>query len=1795
MINMTEDEIVASAAVPGWPSVYILGSFDSRITFFSQQVRGFNLAYALQALGKIHAKASIAVIGGGAAGISAASALALLTSDTTIDVFERDECLLHLQKSVDRRNLHPHIYDWPKKNSHESSAHLPYLDWSTASSSIVAKEVIFQFETLRARLPGRINIKTLHDVLEISRCDAESYFLKFQKSGESKTQNLSYHAIFLAIGFGAEVKLEGAASHSYWSNRGIPDAPRYSADETIFLVSGSGDGALIDLCAAAIQDFDHERLIELLVHCPGINTLESVLAEIDREAYVHGPGFDFVSAYDGKIKSQLGKLGVIDRIAELIRHRSKIIINTRRSQLLEQSTAILNRVLVYALLLAADSVGRPIQHVTGTLRVSNKKIPYYEIDGKEIIANELIVRHGAGKLKAFEPFRDIRIAYEAGHKAWLNNDIGRNTPPVLNTQAFEAVRQAVIRKDIPVRYTLTSQAKHLSVANLLGEEYISNVTSLRDAFSDRKKAALLLRQPLCPGDVGRAALPKNRSALVRDLNTSLDHFQDNKFIAIIGAEGCGKSWLVGQAWLSLAQPPLTLFITPEDLANGGFSPLDLLSQKLAEIPASKNLRYDVTTWTERLSLWQLHGNGPTQGLLVILDGINQRPKENWGYIIASLCEELSKFGGKLVITAREHYFRTHVLPSLISEFTEINVPEWTPAERDDILSSAGVDASQIHNDVVQTLCNPRLLGIALSLLSNSELKTLNELSISRLLFEHVHNSQREGYGLSPFEFKRRLTDLAHEIFRRLTLQQKDDLNVFDEGLQAVIDGRFFQPLQGDPTRYIINSSGLGVALGLAIVDDLRAAIRNHRNLNDRVLVLIDPIAALDQTFEAMLAALTFASIETETPNEIVSAILIGFSRLQNPDESLFHSFAALTRIRPKAYLLAIEELSKLNKGVSNFDWIKLSVLKVRREHNARSEIEVFIRRWLSSVTLDIDHRMFTAGFSEEQIAEKRAQCETELDAEVRQLNRNEQNLLRSLNRMPNHAVDELSRVAFNLLARSPLKDFAEDFVRWSFAASLNGGHYRPTEMFKQLICFNPVDWSETREKLHFAMEHLLGLNPSQTGQWATVTIQRATGDPDDAGKARNHVDELVRDRKKFVNWRLLEQYCAVDPCDPTSVIPENVTKTIETYARVDVNKLFHFMGQGEDDLFFRHARAAVSRFAPHIAIERHRALIDDVLLRSGVPLRQGIVYLLENSSLITPLQASCIARRLGRADSDKAALRSLGEEEIIWRVFHMEIIFPHINSHSQIKLLIEGDYQGSISQRVLHMIKPLDVDTFEEMLLSALESQDLKKQHLILMFSPFNNISVTLSLLSQLTDLLHSSSALVRAYAMRLVQMSRDPVAIKISLANLPIHNSAVDWTSRSERWNASLLIRDALYLNYVDLPTVANRIEYAHIGQLACKLGNDAAIYASSIIESLIQRGLDLDRSNENLQITVRQTANAADEPQYIGLCLRDGNSQPRDKTLSQFLEDDEDFDQVQKTLHLAYERVKESLTHQNASHLLEQFSIDDFTEIVKASPALCRRWCVQLLQVEKVGQLAPVRNIGLLLAREIAVYSPGDALELFKKLEPVHPLVEISYENEGIELAQMLVWSAARSPILDAYRVERLDRATNNEELSKEVFSALWGMNDDLLIDYIENRLTSNLPILKARAIYISGLMVQNPVSDRILSTYADVPGLIGETQAAADKVYKKAAWATHWLSQMRQAESPEDFWKASILFLETTDGRVETLRPVKEKSPIYHQHWASVQRQFDHRFKQIGDKRKKKLFDNEAPMRQFLGLEE
>jgi hypothetical protein len=118
------DEFIERCKVANDLELYAIGLSERGITLYKQQVRALNLIYGLHKAEKLGD--TIAVIGGGAAGATAA--LAAATLGYTVSIFEQRPTLFHLQQGCDIRWLPPHIYDWPASGSDSPYAGLPLLE-----------------------------------------------------------------------------------------------------------------------------------------------------------------------------------------------------------------------------------------------------------------------------------------------------------------------------------------------------------------------------------------------------------------------------------------------------------------------------------------------------------------------------------------------------------------------------------------------------------------------------------------------------------------------------------------------------------------------------------------------------------------------------------------------------------------------------------------------------------------------------------------------------------------------------------------------------------------------------------------------------------------------------------------------------------------------------------------------------------------------------------------------------------------------------------------------------------------------------------------------------------------------------------------------------------------------------------------------------------------------------------------------------------------------------------------------------------------------------------------------------------------------------------------------------------------------------------------------------------------------------------------------------------------------------------------------------------------------------------
>ena len=289
------DLIIERMQVPDEPGLFILGCFERPATVYMQQVRALNLIYALDQKPRETNNKTMLVIGAGAGGITAAAAAAALKWDVTI--LEKMPDVLSLADGAStHRWLHPHVYDWPAEGAEEARTHLGILDWSADSSRAVADQLRGEWR----RLEHAYKIGTHVGISDVTlgQLSNGQWLVRWNGAGPrpagenkppagcrpiKKLQQCVANVVILAVGFGQEKPLppEFPDIHSYWHNDHIDVLKTNDTYPPAALISGTGDGGLIDALRYSYKDFRHERVLQKLrVEWLGENLYQDVKVEL---------------------------------------------------------------------------------------------------------------------------------------------------------------------------------------------------------------------------------------------------------------------------------------------------------------------------------------------------------------------------------------------------------------------------------------------------------------------------------------------------------------------------------------------------------------------------------------------------------------------------------------------------------------------------------------------------------------------------------------------------------------------------------------------------------------------------------------------------------------------------------------------------------------------------------------------------------------------------------------------------------------------------------------------------------------------------------------------------------------------------------------------------------------------------------------------------------------------------------------------------------------------------------------------------------------------------------------------------------------------------------------------------------------------------------------------------------------------------------------------------------------------------------------------------------------------------
>lgn len=1116
------------------------------------------------------------------------------------------------------------------------------------------------------------------------------------------------------------------------------------------------------------------------------------------------------------------------------------------------------------------------------------------------------------------------------------------------------------------------------------------------------------------------------------------------------------------------------------------------------------------------------------------------------------------------------------------------VAEWTEPELKGILVGRGVESDALAADVFDFLRNPRILGIAIELLDAKEIERLDELTVERLLFEHILRHERDAMGsMTASAFAGMLRTHAEEILERLNRQERDDLTIFDLGknLGAVSQGRFFEPVPGEPDLYAVRKEGLSLALGLALMRVLGKEVRAGRDPEARMANMTEPINALSETSVVVFSALQISFLEDGCPPEVQSALAKYFVGLQNVSDDLYSAFEALVKRDPKPFLRATHDAAFSQVRLPHAQWLITALHSASTEPQNAAEISRQAQDWLCRHSLAPEMGMFrNTGRDPAHEATELTKLRQELDARRSELTAPERDFVANVLKEETRAgLTHLHQSALELLAGKPLEGAVPAFAGWAFANALNPDIHRPDTQLRQLVRFNAVDWHRTRDAVRTACKAFLTPESSKTAKRAAITLLNATGDPDDAARAHEIFESLDDNRPRFV-WREDPTYSPVDPCNPSTQAPANIVTIAAANKNINAGVLSVGRGMTAEDHVASRSLPALARFEPAAAIEVRRAFARQVVDRTdALSLRHGMMALLKDSAILE----SDIVDRLVSIGSSPLASGLLPKasgfsEEWLTQQYALLISFPHESGDEQLRSLEAGAGREALLD-LLNATAPASASNLDEALERAVASGDDNSVVLVLSFAQFSGTPLSNTVKSRLGPLFASADRGLRTRAMALAAQTRDVDLLRLFLAT---YWNAADCDAKDgyhELWYGSRCLLVAADLKLIGIAEAVGRMGTNFYG-FAAKINDEGAQAVADRVDAAFHRAMGVNDIPTFPLVEQPVTAEEGQAPPLMSIV--DQPAVDIRQTFELLGENEEAFQQRQRRSWQAFDRFVERITLADARIMLDDFSWEGFEAIVAWKPALAEGWKRSLLAAHD-GVFRAMHAFAAGLARAIAPTDPEGAVRLFERASTLRPFVNRVIGASGIPAEAVAPWSRASIPDVRMLCFTRLDAAANDSLIAAEVLAAHKAGAQEFVKEYVDARLSTGEPAKMARALLVCGFSDVNEHASRTLRRFEESKGFVGDACRAAKYAYERNEWSRHWYREMKATTSPDEFWRCAVLLAKIVDGRIDLWKSeFGSPGDVYRRFFSTIDDGVDARIKKWRSKRQSKLFGLEIP---------
>lgn len=351
-------------------------------------------------------------------------------------------------------------------------------------------------------------------------------------------------------------------------------------------------------------------------------------------------------------------------------------------------------------------------------------------------------------------------------------------------------------------------------------------------------------------------------------------------LALLGAEGMGKTWAALSWWLDREITgmllPLTLIVPARFVISA--SPDTVIGTALNQIFGIR----DAAWWARRARRW-CAGQQDVQ-IILIIDGLNERfDMADWASLAAELAVAPWAGAVDLVLTDRADHWRRIAGGFQGSGIacTEVPVGPFSDPELDQILGRAGLVRDALDPALIPLIKAPRLCTLALR--HWERLGRSGDITPERLVYEDFRD--RIYPGLDDQEMRNLIATIGSTVrtagggdvivLRREigdALAAESGAAGSEAAISAVVSGVWFAPVPGEPHRFRVNPDLVPIAMGLALARAVQP-LATADAVSRRIVAFIDDMRGLQLGVTLVGVAASYAIISPDF-SPVVRGVLL---------------------------------------------------------------------------------------------------------------------------------------------------------------------------------------------------------------------------------------------------------------------------------------------------------------------------------------------------------------------------------------------------------------------------------------------------------------------------------------------------------------------------------------------------------------------------------------------------------------------------------------------------------------------------------------------------------------------------------------------------------------------------------------------------------------------------------------------------------------------------------------------------------------------------------------------------------